>query len=575
MLAIFKTGPFRDMASDVVSVMEKLGCFETVIVTAEFETEVEVVASTEPLPPPLLERPWGALTRRILSHAPEGVTIDLAKDTHTAELLRQNGFSARWLVGVPVRMRDKTPVGAIWALGSSSNDLLSGFRDLFRSAAGSLAALAETECVRYRDAKSGAYTRAYLEVKFDCWMRQRRGSVAAFAVDAGAFEFYRDVEGSSVAEAILLEFVRRLSNRLGPGDVLARLGDSRFVILTDTPSDAVSLMTRGRELLAALAGPFTVEGRDYLLRPRVGISVYPQQAEGLDDLLRQATTALHWSAGPDQIALYRPVAEKVVGRQLDIATRIGLALRRAEFTLHYQPKFLVRSPDRMVAAEALIRWPQADGAWITPGEFIPIAESTGSIVELGRWVLKTACAQNYAWQAAGFPPMIVWVNVSAAQFEGDDMISTIEAALAETGLDPRWLGIEITESLLMRNSTKVANMLRSIGDLGVSVAIDDFGTGFSSLAYLRRFSPTHLKIDQSFVREMSTDPGYHAIVAATVHLGHNLGMAVVGEGVETADQLETLRTLGCDAVQGYLLSPPLPADELEQGFLAKNRCTCH
>lgn len=573
MLTIFATGPFRDAANEVVSMIAKLGRVETVFVTVELGTEPQVVAGAGffAVHPAAHVPSWRELVQSASNDDEPFMAVDLAAMPKLNHPVRERGSSAQCLIAVPIRLRDGTVAGAIWALATSWEGVREHSNDLFRSAARTLAASAEAEYGLYRDLATGAYTRAYLEAQFDRWTRQGVEPITAMAIEAGAFEFYRDVEGKDVAEAIVVEFVRRLTERLAPSDILGRLGDSRFAILTTDRDDPERTRMRGETFLDALTAPFTANGREHLLRPRVGISVYPRQARRFDDLIRQATTALHLSDGATRIGLYRPDAGSVVGRQLDIAGRIGPALREHALTLHYQPNFLVTSPDRMIAAEALIRWPQADGRWIAPAEFIPIAERTGVIVELGRWVLTTACRQNRIWQAAGLPPTVVWVNVSAAQFEGDDMVMTIQSALRETGLEARWLGIEITESLLMRNSAEVADILRQIGELGVSVAIDDFGTGFSSLAYLRRFNPTHLKIDQSFVRDMATDPGYQAIVSATIRLGHSLGMTVIGEGVETTEQLEILKHLGCDAVQGYLLARPLPAAELARTFAAPRR----
>jgi EAL domain-containing protein (putative c-di-GMP-specific phosphodiesterase class I) len=249
-----------------------------------------------------------------------------------------------------------------------------------------------------------------------------------------------------------------------------------------------------------------------------------------------------------------------VTERLALESRLRRALERGEFSLHYQPQVDLRS-NRIFGCEALIRWKQADLGIVSPAKFIPLAEETGLIVPIGEWVLRTACRQCKIWQDAGLPPVAVAVNISARQFREKDLLQLVASILAESGLAPSQLELEVTESVIMHDEQQVITLLQAFRDIGVRLSVDDFGTGYSSLSYLKRFPVHRLKIDQSFVRELTGDADDAAIAQAVITLGHSLNLRVIAEGVETPEQLAFLRRNQCDEMQGYLFGKPVPADE--------------
>jgi EAL domain-containing protein (putative c-di-GMP-specific phosphodiesterase class I) len=264
--------------------------------------------------------------------------------------------------------------------------------------------------------------------------------------------------------------------------------------------------------------------------------------------------------GRNNFQFFTAELNALITERLELENRLRRALERDQFTLHYQPRVDMHSR-RIVGAEALLRWNPTDHAPVPPSRFIPVAEEIGLIVPIGRWVLREACAQNKAWQNAGLTPFIVSVNVSVRQFRQDDIVQTISDVLRETGLEARYLEIELTESAVMHDADQFIAMLNQLNDLGVQISIDDFGTGYSSLSYLKRFPVDRLKVDRSFVHDIANDVDDATIVRTVIALGHNLGLKVVAEGVETEQQLEFLRANHCDELQGYYFGMPMPVDE--------------
>ena len=263
--------------------------------------------------------------------------------------------------------------------------------------------------------------------------------------------------------------------------------------------------------------------------------------------------------------MYDEAMQEGARGRMVIENDMRLALVREEFVLYYQPQ--VSIPDRrIVGAEALVRWRHPARGLVPPGEFVPVAESSGLIVEMGEWVLRESCARNKAWQDAGLPPIRVAVNISARQFQSENLIPAVELALEESGMDSEWLELEITESVVLADADRVAEKLRLLNDMGVRLALDDFGTGYSSLAYLKRFPVQRLKIDQSFVRNLTMDADDAAITKAVIQLGHSLHLDVIAEGVETEEQLAFLRRQHCREIQGFLIGRPMAADDFFAWF---------
>jgi len=293
--------------------------------------------------------------------------------------------------------------------------------------------------------------------------------------------------------------------------------------------------------------------------------VFPGEATGADELIAHADIAMYRAKklGRNNFQFYTPAMNEESLERVRIESALRNALERDEFVLYYQPQLDMKT-GKICGMEALIRWQHPELGMVPPGRFVSIAEETGLIVPIGAWVMRTACAQNKAWQDAGFDKLRVAVNLSARQFSAPDLIEGLERVLADTGLEPKYLEIELTESLFMSDVTPAVELLHRMKALGVNLSIDDFGTGYSSLSYLSRFPIDVLKIDRSFVADITRDANDEAIVTSIIALAHNLKLAVIAEGVETGEQLDYLRRHGCDEMQGYYFSRPLPAADFEQ-----------
>ena len=355
--------------------------------------------------------------------------------------------------------------------------------------------------------------------------------------------------------------------------VVARSGEHFNVLLPDLARihDAAKVATR---ILEALAKPFTVSGHELCVPAAIGIAGYPTDHNAVDELVRRAETASFCArqSGHGALKFYSAELDARAFERLTLETSLRRALERNELCLYYQPRVAVNG-ERIVGFEALLRWKHPDLGFVSPAQFIPLAEETGLIVPIGEWVLREACRQAKAWQDAGAAPVRMAVNLSTVQFTQPNLPQVVRDALANSGLDADWLELELTESTVMRDAGAAVETLARLKSEGVHLSIDDFGTGYSSLAYLKRFPIDALKIDQSFIRESTTNPDDAAIVTSILLMAKSLKLGVVAEGVETASQLAFLRVLQCDEVQGYLFSPPVPPERalalLERGFEAK------
>jgi len=383
-------------------------------------------------------------------------------------------------------------------------------------------------------------------------------------IDLDNFKLVNDSLGHLAGDELLCAVGARLRACVGDSDTVARLGGDEFLLLlSDTPeSPASAVLQRVQDSVAA---PLTVAGQALTVTCSMGVSVYPTDGGEPQQLLKHADIAMYRAkeSGRNQLQFYEAAMHSRIAERTMIEAELRHALARDQLRLHYQPKVDLRT-GAVVGMEALVRWQHPTLGMVSPARFIGVAEETGLIVEIGRWVTRTACFQNMAWQQAGLTPLRVAVNVSARQFRDPGLSREVQAALSDSGLDPRYLELELTESLVMHNVDGAVAVVRELKQMGIALSIDDFGTGYSSLAYLKLFPVDYLKIDQSFVREMLSEPKVAAIVRSVIALGQSLGFKVIAEGVETEAQLAYLRRHQCDDMQGYLFSKPLPADDFAE-----------
>ncbi|MET3292152.1 UNVERIFIED_CONTAM: EAL domain-containing protein (putative c-di-GMP-specific phosphodiesterase class I) [Brevibacillus sp. OAP136] len=341
----------------------------------------------------------------------------------------------------------------------------------------------------------------------------------------------------------------------GEGVVYRHGGDEFIILLDGTNEKRTERMAQA--LMDVLSQPFALNGLELVMTASIGVSLYPPHGDDVKILMKRAVNSMYHAKrqGKNNVQLYSKQIDQLSKANLETEMMLRKALERGEFVLHYQPQADVKAR-RITGVESLIRWHNAKEGMIAPDKFIPLAEETGLIVAIGEWVLRTACKQNMKWQEMGLPPMVISVNLSVRQFFQPDLIEMISAILVETGLEPEYLELEITESMMM-NMDSAEQILHQLKALGVKIAIDDFGMGYSSLNYLKRLPTDHLKIDQSFVRDISNTSNDQDIVATIIAMGHTLKKKVIAEGVETKEQLQFLQEKQCDEIQGYYISKPV------------------
>jgi diguanylate cyclase (GGDEF)-like protein/PAS domain S-box-containing protein len=387
--------------------------------------------------------------------------------------------------------------------------------------------------------------------------------LALLLVNVDRLSRINDSLGHAAGDALLREVARRATQIARPADTVARLSGDEFVLLTGC-EDTEDIIFTAQRLIEAIAQPISVGGHDVVVTGSIGISVFPRDGDVPGDLLKAADAALahQKDAGRNGFRFFKGEMNAQALRWLALETRLRRAIGSAELALHFQPQ-VARRDGRVLGIEALLRWTSSELGRVSPADFIPLAEDTGLILPIGDWVIRQACLQNKAWQDAGLPRIPVAVNVSAHQFKAGTVPATVRAALAESGLEARHLEVELTESVMLGDAAAAESQLAELRAMGVSLSLDDFGTGYSSLGYLSRFSLDKLKIDQAFVRNITTDPRSAAIAQATIALADGLSLGVVAEGVETLAQRDFLGRIGCEVLQGYLYSQPLPAQEME------------
>jgi diguanylate cyclase (GGDEF)-like protein len=396
----------------------------------------------------------------------------------------------------------------------------------------------------------------------------RAEALAVLFLDLDRFKFVNDTLGHEIGDRLLKSVARRIQQCVRADDCVARLGGDEFtVVLEDLPSVAAA-SNAAQKICRALSTAFEVDGHDIFVSASIGISLYPGDGTDASTLLRHADTAMYRAKNDNAgFQFYEAGMEIAASEHLRMENALRHALERNEFIVHYQP-YAETASGKIIGAEALVRWRHPTRGLVAPSEFIPLAEETGMIVQLGEWVLRTACRQASRWHATGAAGFSMSVNLSGTQLRQARFAEMVESILRETALAPQMLTLEITESVLMEHAPETLATLERLKEIGVTLAIDDFGTGYSSLAYLKRFPVSVLKVDRTFTRDVTTDPDDAAIVTGMIALAHSLRLKVVAEGVETQAQHDFLSHLNCDFIQGYYLSEPVPADSFEQNVLA-------
>ncbi len=396
-------------------------------------------------------------------------------------------------------------------------------------------------------------------------------SLALHFIDLDHFKSANDRLGHQLGDLLLKEVARRLTAATGPDDLVARLGGDEFAILQDLAGGNNTREAMAERIVSMIGTPFLCGGEEVRISCSIGIALYPQDGLEVEELLRNADLAMYQakSEGRGDFRLFVPDLNERVGRAIRIKADLRGALASDEFVLHYQPQVTLGS-GRISGVEALLRWNRPGYGLLMPGEFLPAAKESGLIPLIDDWVLRHACADAARWQASGLPRVRIGVNMSPTDLNGRGVLATVTEVLAQTGLDPRLLELELTEGDLVEGLEAASLVLTSLRALGVRIAIDDFGTGYASFNYIKNFPVDQLKIDQSFVRDLGAEMQNAAIVRAIITLGHSLGMTVMAEGVETVAQLSTLMGEGCDEIQGYYFSRPVPSAELE-GILLREK----
>lgn len=392
-------------------------------------------------------------------------------------------------------------------------------------------------------------------------------AIGVVFLDIDHFKFVNDSLGHNTGDKLLKEVAARLTQTVRDGDTVARLGGDEFILILNDQTGQDVIYRAMQRIINKVAEPINVDGHELLVTCSAGISLYPQDGPDVETLLRNADAAMYRAKekGRNNFQFYTAEMNQQVNERLKMENGLRRALERKEFELYYQPRIDVRT-GAAVGCEALLRWRHPERGLLLPERFIALAEETGLIVPIGEWVLRTACARACAWQKRKSLPVSVSVNLSSRQFKQEALAAAVAAALEESGLDPRLLEMELTESLVMHDTEAAIHVLTRLREIGVELSVDDFGTGYSSLSYLTRLPISALKIDQSFVHDVRQcdSPDQGIVAQAIISLGHNLKLKVVAEGVETDAQFEFLKKHGCDEVQGFRFGKPLPADEFEK-----------
>ena len=415
----------------------------------------------------------------------------------------------------------------------------------------------------FHDALTGLPNRMLLQDRMrQATARREHSTVAVLFIDLDRFKDINDTLGHAAGDRLLQEVAERLCRCVREGDTVARLSGDEFVVLLTGLYKEQDAAVVADKIVRNVSAPCRIGGNELRVSPSIGIALFPNDGQNIDELLRNADTAMYHAKqeGRGRFSFFTSRMNELAAKRMSVGGALQRALAEDEFELHYQPKVNASSGE-ICGFEALIRWPQSDGEFISPSQFIPIAEETGRIEPIGKWALREAAMQVQRWQAEGVDCCPIAVNVSGSQFHQNGVANSFENVLREAGIPAGMLEAELTESAVMADPAKAIQTLNEMRALGVNIAIDDFGTGYSSLAYLKRFPLDKLKIDAAFVRDIGVDPEDASIVSTIITLAHSLNLVVIAEGVETAEQVKFLVEHGCDEMQGYYFSKPVSGEQ--------------
>jgi diguanylate cyclase (GGDEF)-like protein len=430
-------------------------------------------------------------------------------------------------------------------------------------------ALQLIEHMAYHDTLTGLPNRTMFQIQLTrmiaaSYNKSTEQHFAILLINIDRFQIVSDSLGHNLADLLLKQVSERMQILVGSEHTVSRMGNHEFAVLFKGIESTSAIVEKARRIHEKLMSPFVIRDREIVVVGNIGLAFYPQDGLDMNGLLLHAATvqAMEKENGEGMYTLQHEDFTTNALKRLELEHDLRKALERDEFKLFYQPQYAIQN-NELIGTEALIRWFHPKHGMVSPAEFIPLAEETGLIVPIGEWVLRTACLQNKRWQNAGYENLSISVNLSLRQFQKQHLIGDIVKILKETGLDSKYLELEITESMAMDNVERVISKLNELRDLGIHISMDDFGTGYSSLQYLRKLPLHKLKIDQSFIRGINDDPDNAAIVTTIIAMAKHLRLEVVAEGVETAEDLHFLLQQKCQHAQGYFFSKPLPAEQFE------------
>jgi diguanylate cyclase (GGDEF)-like protein/PAS domain S-box-containing protein len=421
----------------------------------------------------------------------------------------------------------------------------------------------------FHDSLTGLPNRRLFQNKLDEALvnASEKYKVVVMYLDLDRFKYINDTLGHTMGDQLLEIVAKRLKSCLRDGDLISRQGGDEFAILLNKVVKMDAITTIAKKILKVIIQPIKLENHEYILTTSIGVSIYPTHGKDSLTLIKQADQAMYIAKenGKNNYKFYHSNITNLLSRKVIVEQKLHKALKNEEISLYYQPIVDV-GMGSICGVEALVRWNESELGYMPPSEFIPIAEESGLMFSIGEWILRNSCIQNKLWQNEGFSPIYVSVNISASQFKHENFVQLVKQILEETGLEPRYLRLEITESTAMTNVSEMIRKLEQLHSVGVRLSIDDFGTGYSSLSYLKKFKNSTLKIDPSFIKDINMDPDQEAIINGIVAMAKSLRMGVVAEGVEMRHQVEYLKSIGCNQMQGYFFSEPLPSDDVKELF---------